>query len=144
MTNFFKPYLLTSLILVSLCLLLLSCRDRSVEQIEKYLTKKKFPIESGKDIVFIYSDSAIIRARLTTPVMDKYFDKETTVIMPEGLKVTFFNKQSKPSSFLSANYGTQHVEKKIIEVSDSVVVVTLKGDTLTTEHLVWDERKNKV
>lgn len=121
-----------------------SCRKASVEKIEKLLKEEKYPTETGRGVTFIYSDSAYIRAKLETPLMYKFIGEETIIEMPDGLNVTFFNKFTIPKSFLKAGYGIQYVDKKIIEVKENVVVVNIKGDTLTTEHLIWDERKNKI
>jgi LPS export ABC transporter protein LptC len=102
------------------------------------------PIEISRDVEFILSDSAIVRAKLLTPEMQTFYADEPFVEMPKGLNVTFYDKQTLPSGYLSANYGKRYTLKRIIEVKDNVVVVNTLHDTFTTEFLTWNERQNKV
>jgi hypothetical protein len=102
------------------------------------------PIEISRDVAFILSDSAVVRAKLLTPLMQTFFSDVPFVEMPKGLKVTFYNNRTQPSGYLSANYGKRYTLKRIIEVKDNVVVVNTRNDTFTTEFLTWDERQNKV
>jgi len=104
----------------------------------------RIPSEISRDVEFILSDSAIIRAKLLTPVMQTFYADEPFVEMPKGLKVTFYDLRTCPSGYLSANYGKRYTLKRIIEVKDNVVVVNTRNDTFTTEFLTWNERQNKV
>jgi LPS export ABC transporter protein LptC len=102
------------------------------------------PIEISRDVEFILSDSAIVRAKLLTPEMQTFYADEPFVEMPKGLNVIFYDKYTLPSGYLSANYGKRYTIKRIIEVKDNVVVVNTLHDTFTTEFLTWNERQNKV
>jgi LPS export ABC transporter protein LptC len=105
---------------------------------------ERSPIEISRDVEFILSDSAVIRAKLLTPLMQTFFADEPFVEMPEGLNVIFYDNRSLPSGYLSAKHGKRFAIKRIIEVKDDVVVVNTQNDTFTTEFLTWNERENRV
>ena len=102
------------------------------------------PVEVARDILYIYTDSAKIKAEIKTPLMEKYMDDETYMEMKEGLDVTFFDANQHPSGHLRADYGIRYPDKKIMEVKGNVVVVNINGDTLNTEHLTWDEKNERI
>jgi LPS export ABC transporter protein LptC len=122
----------------------ISCKDNSYQLIKALTKEKLYPTEIARDVVFLMSDSAFIKAKLITPLMETYLTEEPYAEMKSGLNVTFYNKLSVPMGFLSANYGIQYLNKKVIEVKDNVVVVNTQGDTFTTEHLIWNERKDRI
>jgi len=136
---------MNTLIRVSIVLFFLySCKKTSLEEV-KHLTKEKnTPIEVAHDIEFVFSDSAKIKARITAPLMETYQNNDYYSILPKGLEITFYNALMQPNAYCFANYGIRRIREKLITLRDSVVVVNLKGDTLKTEELIWDERTDKV
>lgn len=128
-----------------LLLLVISCKKNNIAEIAAIVPSNDHsPLETSRDVEFIITDSAVVRAKLTTPLMQTYFSDEPYVEMSKGLNVIFYNYQTIPSGYLSANYGKRYTLKRIIEVKDNVVVVNTQHDTFTTEFLTWNERQNKV
>jgi len=128
-----------------LLILAISCKKNNIAEIAAIVPSNDHsPLETSRDVEFILSDSAVIRAKLTTPLMQTFFVDEPYVEMPKGLNVIFYDYQTRPSGYLSANYGKRYTLKRIIEVKDNVVVVNTRHDTFTTEFLTWNERQNKV
>jgi len=125
---------------------LFSCNKPKLKDVEALTSEEVFPIETAKDIEYIFSDSAIVKAKLIAPLMKKYAtdDHDDYLELSEGLHVTFFNEFKEPSSFLRADHGIQYINRKIIEVTGNVVVVNTRHDTLNSEHLIWDEKNDKV
>lgn len=123
-----------------------SCNQEGAkEKVDRITSEEVLPLEIGKDIEFIYSDSGIVKAILSAPLMESFSQlDEPYTEMREGFFVTFFDRMQKPNSFLSANYGIQRPVQNRIEARDSVVVVNTQGDTLKSEELIWDEIKNKI
>lgn len=133
-------------LLFLIIIIFISCNGKdNLEKAGKITNETVLPLEVGKNIEFVYSDSAIIKAILKAPLMESYSQLEDPYIeMQEGLDVTFFGNNRQPSSFLTAKYGIQKTNQKIIEVRDSVVAINTQGDTLRSEELIWDEVKNKI
>jgi LPS export ABC transporter protein LptC len=58
--------------------------------------------------------------------------------------VEFFGPDGEVTSQLTALYGLRRQNKKEVVVRDSVVWKSVEGDTLETEELFWDERREKI
>ena len=66
--------------------------------------EQKLPIESGINVEIIYSDSAIVRAKLNAPKLDRYLGKKPYMEMTKGMQVIFYDENRKEQSKLTANY----------------------------------------
>jgi LPS export ABC transporter protein LptC len=100
--------------------------------------------EFARDIKIYYSDSGMIRAILSGPVMKTYEIDDGYQEFPQGFELIFFDSIANPQSIITANYGVNYEKKNRMEAKHHVVVKNLdKNEQLDTEHLVWD-RKNEV
>lgn len=101
----------------------------------------KLPVESGKDVKIIFSDSARVKAKLFASQMDRYIkeDNDSYLELPKGVVLDFYDKNMKTTSSLTANYAIRYEKEKRMEAKNNVVVVNEKGEKLNTEHLIWDE-----
>lgn len=123
--------------------LLCSC-ENDIEKIKVITSQKKIPVESGKDIEILYSDSAILQVKIITPQLDRYISKDSYIELPKGLRVFFFDDSLRIESELTAGYAIRYERKKIMEARNNVEVINVKGERLNTEHLIWDEQKAKI
>lgn len=121
-----------------------ACNEADVKKVEALTRNTNLPVETAKNVEFTFSDSAILKARIITPCTERYATERPYLLMPKGLNVTFYDNQGTANAFMRADYGIRYLNDYIIEVKKNVMVVNLKGDTLTSEHLIWDERKEKV
>lgn len=144
-----------TLLLYSITLLLLlglsSCEnDIAVVNSITSDTERKLPIESGKNVEIIYSDSARIRAKLNAVQLDRYAGKENKkgyMELPKGLKVIFYDENRKEQTKLTADYGIGFDDgngMSHMEAKRNVVVINEKGDRLNTEHLTWNAVTKKI
>jgi LPS export ABC transporter protein LptC len=141
--------ILNNLVLLSFISVLLvlatSCKKNNIAEIAAIVPSNDHsPLEISRDVEFLITDSAVIRAKLNTPLMETFYAEEPYVEMPKGLNVIFYNNHAIPSGYLSANYGKRYSIKRIIEVKENVVVVNTQHDTFTTEFLTWNERTQMV
>jgi LPS export ABC transporter protein LptC len=110
-------------------------------------TEKQLPIESGKNVEIMYSDSARVRAKLTTPQLDRYDGKKKYMELSKGMQVIFYNEQRKEQTKLTADYGIGFDDGTGVnrmEAKRNVVVINEKGDKLNTEDLIWDAVTKKI
>ncbi len=107
---------------------------------------KVSPTQQGKGITMIYSDSARLKMVMKAPQMLTYDKnvKEPFTLLPSGLTMDFYTNEEKLEATLSANYGIHYPQRKRMEVKYNVVVVNKNGETLNTEHLIWDEVTKKI
>lgn len=110
--------------------------------------EKQLPLESSKNVEFLYSDSATVRARLKAPLIDRYGGKKPYLELPKGMNIVFYQKTKAEQTKLTANYGIGYdngngvMEK--MEAKGNVIVINEKGEKLNTEHLIWNAFTKKI
>ena len=107
---------------------------------------KMSPTQQGKGITMIYTDSSRLKMVMKAGQMLTYDKnvKEPFTLLPSVLMMVFYNKEEKKDATLTANYGIHYPRRKRMEVKYNVVVVNKNGETLNTEHLIWDEATNRI
>lgn len=109
-----------------------------VARITKYENE---PLEHIKGLETIYSDSGIVRVKVTAPELKKIGTNQLITELPGGLHIEFFDEQLNVESELKAKYAIHYENERKWEARNDVVVVNKKGEKLNTEKLIWDERK---
>lgn len=109
----------------------------------KSITEKLDSAEiSAKNVEMLYSDSALIRLNVKTPLLNKYTTVEDPYTeMPNGVEMLFYDKNMNVNSSLKAKYSIYHEKEKIWEFKNNVELVNQQGDLLQTEHLFVDREK---
>lgn len=113
--------------------------------------KKAAPL-SAKDLVLnrdrtigveiIYSDSAVVKAKGTAPIMDKITPKNGAVYqeMPKGVKINFLDSLMQVKGSITSDYAIQKETEKLVIFKRNVVVID-QHLTFNTEELTWDQNK---
>ncbi|MCX6291411.1 MAG: LPS export ABC transporter periplasmic protein LptC [Bacteroidetes bacterium] len=122
---------------------LMAC-ENDIEKVKLLGTRDQSPVQSSKNIKIIYSDSAKVKVEMTAPVMNHYVVENPYLEMPKGLKANFYDESLNVKSRLTADYGIRYEKEQRMEARKNVVVVNEKGEQLNTEHLIWDEKKEKL
>jgi LPS export ABC transporter protein LptC len=128
---------------LSFAFLMLTACENDIAEVNTITSalREQLPLESGKNVEMLYSDSAIVRAKLNTPQMDRYIGKKNYMEMPKGMLVIFYNEAGKEENRLKADYGIGYDNGKGIdrmEAKRNVQVINEKGDKLETEELTWN------
>jgi len=125
-------------------LILFSC-EYDVKTINTISAIDTMPVESAKDIEIIYSEEGSPRALLTSPQYNKYEGKNPYMEFPDGIKLIFFDSLNNEKSQLTANYAISDEKSQIMEAKNNVVVINYeKNETINTEHLIWDQKKQLI
>lgn len=126
-------------------MLFLSCQNNNIDKIKAFSHPPGSPEVVAENLEVLYSDSAVIRFKLTTPQLKIYEDEEVPYNeFPLGFKIEQYNAQNEITSCIEALYGKYYEEKELWEAKQNVVAVTKDNDTLKTELLYWDEKKDKI
>jgi LPS export ABC transporter protein LptC len=125
--------------------LLVAC-ENDINEV-RALTKTVTAMEQGRDIVTYYSQTGKMRAKLTSPIMNRY-DKDSTadapyIEFPKTLHVDFYNDSLKIETKLDAKYGKYKENENKVFLKDSVTIINMSGDTVFCKELWWDQRKEK-
>ena len=102
------------------------------------------PIEKYTNVDVIYSDSARVKAHMTAPVMINYKVKKPYTEMPKGVKVIFYDNNLKETSTIIADYGVYREQEKLVELHKNVIGTNAKGDTFSSDELIWDEASKQI
>lgn len=122
-----------------------SCKN-DIEKIKLITFKDTLPSQSAKNIEIIYSDSAIVKAKITAAQLDRYANKGNGAYsdLPKGVKILFYDRNMNIQSQLTANHATRYDKTRMMEANNNVVVINEKGEQLNTEHLIWDAENKKI
>ncbi|TAH42833.1 MAG: LPS export ABC transporter periplasmic protein LptC [Bacteroidetes bacterium] len=136
--------LLTKSLLFSVILIFLIGCENDLSKVKFYAKAENSHIETAKNIKIIYSDSAKVQVEVSAPLMERFESENPYFEMTKGLRATFFDDQLNVKSRMDADYGIRYEKEQKMEARKNVVVVNEKGEQLNTEHLVWDEKREKL
>jgi LPS export ABC transporter protein LptC len=109
------------------------------------LRKKQLGIETGNNIESYYSADAKVKAKLTAPYMLRYLVDSPYVEFPQSLHVDFYNDTMRIQTKMDAKYGKYFQYSEKVFLRDSVIVKnSISGDTLKTNELWWDQKKQQL
>ncbi len=112
---------------------------------ELNILKDSLSIEIVKDVNITYTDSAILRANISAPLMKRLPSKDNPYMeMPEGVVAKFYDEYGNVQSSLTANYAINYERKDVIEIRDSVRVINKNDEEIKTDELIWDKKKRTV
>jgi LPS export ABC transporter protein LptC len=123
------------------CFFVLGC-ENDPKMIEDW-SKNKVMVEEGKDIVSYLSQTGVMKAKLTAPLMYRYESDTVYAEFPHSLHVDFYNDSTQIESWLDAKYGKYFENLNKVYLRDSVVAINIKGDTLKCPELWWDQNQQK-
>lgn len=133
----------TVLILLFSILVFASC-ENDIEKVKLLSDHKIAPVETASVIRIIYSDSAKVQMEISAKELNRFETENPYIEMPKGFQANFFDDSMHVKSKLTADYGIRYERDQKMEARKNVVVVNEKGETLNTEHLIWDERTEKL
>ena len=129
--------------LVMSCSFLYSC-ENSQKDIDA-LFKLQVMKDEVRQVESVMSQDGKIKAKLKAPLMYRYMVGTGVVTafveFPTKLHVDFFDDSSRLDSWLDCLYAKYYEQYDKVYLRDSVVVITVKGDTLRSPDLWWDQNK---
>ncbi|MEY4108457.1 MAG: hypothetical protein RL181_2799 [Bacteroidota bacterium] len=127
-----------------LILLFSSCQQDAPDK-NPGLDTSQLGVERIEQVEIIYSDSAVVRVRISGPLMLNHLQASNPFQeFPRGLKVEFFNPFGLVSSVMTAKYAVRYPSTGLTYIRDEVVWRSTEQKTLETPELTWDEREKKV
>jgi len=131
-------------LVLGLPLFLVACGDDDLKNANA-VSAKKVTFTRDRTIGFeaIYSDSARVKARGWAPIMDKVTPSTGGVYeeMIKGVNIDFFNPNGTVDGNLICDYAIRKEQIQQTEFRKNVIVKNSKGDTFSSEELIWDEAK---
>ncbi len=128
--------------LIAYCLwlatLFFSSCENDVKTIDDF-TKRVVMKEEATKIESYFSQDGKMKAKLIAPLMLRVAADTIYVEFPKSLHVDFYNDSAKIETRLDCRYGKYFESLNKVYLRDSVVVITVKGDTLRSPDLWWDQ-----
>ncbi|WP_231458817.1 hypothetical protein [Pedobacter sp. Leaf132] len=130
-------------LMLGLPLFLVSCGDDDLKKANA-VGDKKITLDRDRTlgVEIIYSDSARVKAKGNAPIMDKVTPSNGGEYqeMIKGVKIDFFNVQTgKIDGTLISDYAIRRSQEQKTIFRKNVIVKNIKGDTFSSEELIWDE-----
>jgi LPS export ABC transporter protein LptC len=116
-----------------------SCKND--ERIIEDWSKKKVMVDVGKNIESYLSQEGKVKAKLVSPLMLRYVADTIYTEFPKSLHVDFYDDSAKIETRLDSKHGKYFENMNKVYLWDSVVVINVKGDTLKSNDLWWDQNR---
>lgn len=132
---------LLSIVLCLSSIVLSSCENDP--EVVNRVNVRKANIEEAYKIQSYLSQDGKLKAKLISPFMLRYAMDTSYLEFPKSLHVDFYDSTGKVESQVDALYGKYFETRSQVYLRDSVVVFNVKGDTLRTPDLWWDQNTKK-
>lgn len=121
------------------CFFMWGC-ENDMKDVDRF-ARKHVSVEEGKQIESYLSNGGILRAKLTAPLFLRHQTQVPRIEFPNTLHVDFYDSTKNIESQLFAKYGEYKENENKVYLRDSVVIFNIKGDTLFTDELYWDQNR---
>lgn len=111
-----------------------------MDEVNSITQSESLKVETANEVEILYSDSAIVKVRILSDVMKRYYDKGGAIDeFPEGITVEFLDNNKNVKSWLEAEYAIRKEREKKFYVRENVVLYNNRNDKLETDELIWNE-----
>jgi LPS export ABC transporter protein LptC len=125
-------------------ILLLSCED-NLEQIQAFSPEVELPLAEATNFETMFTDSGQVMFSLKAPRLLRFEgDGKPYAEFPEGIRLIKYDEHQQVISSITADYAKQIEKEEKWEAKNNVVATNAQGDTLKTEHLIWDEKAGTI
>ncbi len=134
-----------AVLIMGAAILFYACESNNLSEISAFSAPENLPIQEATNFQTTYTDSGQIRFTLTTPKLLRFEnDGVTYTEFPEGMELIKYDAQQNVVSSIRADYAKQFVKEQRWEAKNNVIVTNAEGDSLLTEHLIWEEKNEKI
>lgn len=131
--------------LVSGAALLLYACENDIEQIKAFSSTENLPVIEAYNFETLFTDSGQVRFFLKTPKLLRFEnDGKTYIEFPDGMELVKYDAKKQIISSITSDYAKQFVKEEKWEAKNNVIATNAQGDTLKTEHLIWEEKEEKI
>jgi len=127
--------------------MLFSC-ENDIKKVPGLPRAEQLPVIQTTGFQTIYSDSAVVRLKITGPELKEFAatdDREAFIEFTKGLKALFYNKSGGIESSLEAEYAIFWKKIEQFEARTNVIVKNFaEQQELYTEELFWDREEEKI
>lgn len=126
-------------------ILFFACKKNDIDKIKAFSSPENLPVLEATNFETLNTDSGTVRFSLKAPKLLR-FENDGQIFheFPEGLLLIEYDENHKITSSIKADYAKEFIKEEKWEAKNNVVVTNEKGDSLETEHLIWDEKHETI
>lgn len=125
--------------------ILFSSCENNLEQIKAFSSPENLPLVEASNFETMYTDSGEVRFSLKAPKLLQFeVDGKPYIEFPEGIELIKYDEHQNVISSITADYAKNFEKEEKWEAKNNVVATNAQGDTLKTEHLIWEEKTEKI
>ncbi|TCK83269.1 LPS export ABC transporter periplasmic protein LptC [Albibacterium bauzanense] len=129
---------------VFILVLSFSACENDLKEVERVSSQKiEDPVDVSYGVKVLYSDSAVVKAQLTTPKMLHFNTENPYYEFPQGGLLIMYDSTRSETQRVKSDYAIQRVNTGITELRKNVVATRADGMTLKSEELIWDENEKR-
>ncbi|MCD6354710.1 MAG: LPS export ABC transporter periplasmic protein LptC [Prolixibacteraceae bacterium] len=126
-------------------ILFFACENNDIEKIKAFSSPENLPVVEAQNFETLFTDSGEIRFFLKASKLLRFENGgKAYVEFPEGIELIKYDSNKRIISSITADYAKQFVNEKKWEAKNNVIATNANGDTLKTEHLIWEEKAEKI
>ncbi|MBN1984705.1 MAG: LPS export ABC transporter periplasmic protein LptC [Prolixibacteraceae bacterium] len=119
--------------------------ENNLEKIKAFSSPENLPIAEAKNFESLLTDSGEVRFFIKAPTLLQFDNEGQSYFeFPDGIELIKYDENKEIISSITANYAKQFEKEKKWEAKNNVVATNAQGDTLKTEHLIFEEEKGKI
>ena len=123
-------------------ILFISCQNNTSD-IQEFV-EQEFPVEIIEDAELIHTEFGKIKVKISAKKIERFINSNPRSVFTDSIVVIFFDRNSDTLSNLQANKALINETENLMHVSDNVILISSNGNKLETNHLSWDEKKEKI
>ena len=119
--------------------------ENDIQEIKAFSITDTLPISEARNFETLFTDSGEVRFFLKAPKLLRFEnDGKAYVEFPEGMELVKFDENQTIISSITSDYAKQFLKEQKWEAKNNVIATNAQGDTLKTEHLIWEEESEKI
>lgn len=127
---------------VFVLLFALSSCENDLKEVERISSQKiEEPVDVSYGVTIVYSDSSIVKAKMTSPELKHFNTEDPYYEFPLGGLLILFDKDGNETERVESDYAIQKENSGITELRKNVVVTRSDGLVIKSEELIWDDNK---
>jgi|TARA_B110000305_G_scaffold167498_1_gene185133 LPS export ABC transporter protein LptC len=123
-------------------ILFISCQNNTSD-IQEFV-EQEFPVEIIEDAELIHTEFGKIKVKISAKKIERFINSNPRLVFTDSIVVIFFDRNSDTLSNLQANKALINETENLMHVSNNVILISSNGNKLETNHLSWDEKKEKI
>ncbi|MFT6746792.1 MAG: LPS export ABC transporter protein LptC [Glaciecola sp.] len=129
-----------------LAIILTSCGS-DLDGLEPLKIAEPVPSTIYNNYEIFYSDSGLTQVKIAGRLLEQHASKDGSEghdNMKDSVHIWFYNTDMEVQSEMIADRAIRNRKTGYMEAFGNVIVYNEKGEKLETEHLIWDEEKEKI